>query len=237
MLVPWSIHNYSILFLIIMKDKGPKVFRLTETNSALDFRKNNTSSVNTLEGIIFNEMQMFQLQEKQRGQNVLEKVQIFFKFPSGVRGKWDCCLSNTGSMGISLMSLEKYTSGCWGPNNYSQSSSLFTCSRVAVAEWLARPPTKQEVCGSNPASYLCWNMHVGKLCWPYTPAEVSHQRWCMPLQISNKAAHSGFETHRRCPKQGYQWPPRWKCVQQILFFSKSLFTCIHNTKVQNYITN
>ena len=27
--------------------------------------------------------------------------------------------------------------------------------RVAVAEWLARPPTKQEVCGSNPASYLC----------------------------------------------------------------------------------
>ena len=25
---------------------------------------------------------------------------------------------------------------------------------VAVTEWLARPPAKQEVCGSNPASYL-----------------------------------------------------------------------------------
>ena len=50
-----------------MKDKGPKVFRLIKTNSALDFRKNNTSSVNTLEGIIFNEMQMFQLQQKHRG--------------------------------------------------------------------------------------------------------------------------------------------------------------------------
>ena len=28
-------------------------------------------------------------------------------------------------------------------------------SRVAVAEWLARLPAKQEVCGSNLASYLC----------------------------------------------------------------------------------
>ena len=35
-------------------------------------------------------------------------------------------------------------------------------SRVAVAEGLARPPAKQEVCGSNLASYLCWNKHVGK---------------------------------------------------------------------------
>ena len=28
LLVPSSIHNYSILFLIIMKDEGPKVFKL-----------------------------------------------------------------------------------------------------------------------------------------------------------------------------------------------------------------
>ena len=28
-------------------------------------------------------------------------------------------------------------------------------SQVAVAEWLAHLPAKQEVCGSNPASYLC----------------------------------------------------------------------------------
>ena len=27
--------------------------------------------------------------------------------------------------------------------------------QVAVAEWLAHPPAKQEVCGSNLASYLC----------------------------------------------------------------------------------
>ena len=40
----------SILFLIIMKDEGPKGFRLVKTNSALDFLKNNT-----LEGIIFDE--------------------------------------------------------------------------------------------------------------------------------------------------------------------------------------
>ena len=37
-----------------------------------------------------------------------------------------------------------------------------THSWVAVAKWLAHPPAKQEVCGSNPTSYLCWNMHVGK---------------------------------------------------------------------------
>ena len=28
-------------------------------------------------------------------------------------------------------------------------------SRVAVAEWLVRPPAKQEVCRSNLSSYLC----------------------------------------------------------------------------------
>ena len=31
--------------------------------------------------------------------------------------------------------------------------SLFI--KTTVVEWLARPPAKQEVCGSNPASYLC----------------------------------------------------------------------------------
>ena len=42
------------------------------------------------------------------------------------------------------------------------------------------------------------------LCWPYTPAEVSHRevnlRECtshMSLPSANKAAHSGFETQRR----------------------------------------
>ena len=49
---PSSIHNYSILFLIIMKDEVPKVYQLVKTNSALDFLKNNTS-----EGIIFDKIQ------------------------------------------------------------------------------------------------------------------------------------------------------------------------------------
>ena len=41
-LAPSSIHNYSILFLVIMKYEGPKVFKLVKSNSALDFLKNNT---------------------------------------------------------------------------------------------------------------------------------------------------------------------------------------------------
>ena len=49
-------------------------------------------------------------------------------------------------------------------------------SRVAVAEWLARPPAKQEVCGSNLASYLCWNTHVGKATGCY--ADYIHQQRC-----------------------------------------------------------
>ena len=51
-----SVHNYSISFLIIMKDEGPKVRKLVKTNSALDFLKNNTSSASTLEGIIFDKI-------------------------------------------------------------------------------------------------------------------------------------------------------------------------------------
>ena len=57
LLAPSSIHNYSILFLIIMKDKGPKVFKCVKTNSALDFLKNNTSSASTSEGIVFDKIQ------------------------------------------------------------------------------------------------------------------------------------------------------------------------------------
>ena len=47
--------TFSILFLIIMKDKGPKLVQyihhrsltITKTNFALDFLKNNTSSTST----------------------------------------------------------------------------------------------------------------------------------------------------------------------------------------------
>ena len=41
---PSSINNCSILFLIIMKDEGPKIFELAKTNFALNFLKNNTFS-------------------------------------------------------------------------------------------------------------------------------------------------------------------------------------------------
>ena len=62
------------------------------------------------------------------------------------------------------------------------------------------------------------------LCWPYTPVEVSYQRW-----ISGNVYHirlwkvwirlptlalkpRGDIT--RSPKQEYQWPQKWTCVQQ-----------------------
>ena len=39
-----------------------------------------------------------------------------------------------------------------------------------------------------------------------------------PLQSSNKAAHTQAlkprEDITRSPKQGYQWPEKWTCVQQ-----------------------
>ena len=36
-LAPSSIHNYRILFLIIMKDEGPKVFKLLKNKLCLGF--------------------------------------------------------------------------------------------------------------------------------------------------------------------------------------------------------
>ena len=57
LLAPSSIHDYSILVLIIMKDEGPNVFKLVKTNSASDFLKNNTSSTSAWEGIIFDKIQ------------------------------------------------------------------------------------------------------------------------------------------------------------------------------------
>ena len=72
---------------------------------------------------------------------------------------------------------------------------------VAVTEWLAHLTSKREFSHSSPASYLCWNMHVGNwlLCRPYILAKVLYQRWIlgnvityMPLPSVNKAAHSGL---------------------------------------------
>ena len=61
------------------------------------------------------------------------------------------------------------------------------------------------------------------LCWLYTPAEVSHQRW-----ISGNVYHVHLRKVRirqnplwlwnpevtRSPKQGYQWPQKWTRVQK-----------------------
>ena len=52
-----SIQNYSILFLIIIEDKGLNVLKLVKTNFVLDFLKNNTSWANGSEGMIFEKIQ------------------------------------------------------------------------------------------------------------------------------------------------------------------------------------
>ena len=61
------------------------------------------------------------------------------------------------------------------------------------------------------------------LCWLYTPAEVSHTRWIsgnIYPQSLNKAETTLALKPRgdvtRSPKQGYQWPQKWACVQQNL---------------------
>ena len=79
---------------------------------------------------------------------------------------------------------------------------------IMVAEWLAYLTAIQEVSQSNPASYLCWNMHVRK--WPAAMLAIKrlvgaasevNLRKCIshtPPPNVNKADHSGFETQRRC---------------------------------------
>ena len=78
---------------------------------------------------------------------------------------------------------------------------------VAVSEWLACLTDMWEVSRLNPASYLCWNMHVVKRLAAKRLAGVTPEvnlRECIshtPPPSANKAAHSGFEI-QRC----HQWP-------------------------------
>ena len=99
---------------------------------------------------------------------------------------------------------------------------------VAVAEWVAHQTAEQEVGGSNPSIPPLLKHSCGEgdwlLCWLYTPANVSHQRWisgnvyhvCLRIvQIRQNPLwlwNPGDVT--RSPKQGYQWPHKWTCVQQ-----------------------
>ena len=66
----------------------------------------------------------------------------------------------------------------WVPD---YSHPLSCKSQVTVAEWLMHLAAKQEVCGSkfNVAPLLKHACEESDrlLCWPYTPAKVSHQKW------------------------------------------------------------
>ena len=100
---------------------------------------------------------------------------------------------------------------------------------VAVAEWVARQTADQEVSGSNPGIPPPLKHACGEgnwlLCWQYTPAKgvapEVNLRECilrMPLPSANKVEPTLALKPRgdviRSPKQGYQWPHKWTCVQQ-----------------------
>ena len=100
---------------------------------------------------------------------------------------------------------------------------------VPVAEWVARQTAEQEVGSSNPGIPPLLKHACGEgdwlPFWHYTLAKVLHQRWISgnvyqstPLQSSNKVEPTLALKPRgditRSPKQGYQWPHKWTCVQQ-----------------------
>ena len=97
---------------------------------------------------------------------------------------------------------------CYACQEVSKESKT-TCSSkpVMVAKWLACLTNMREVSQSNLASYLYWNMHVGKRSTAFLATkelagvapEVNLREHisCMPLPSVNKAALSGFETQRR----------------------------------------
>ena len=68
------------------------------------------------------------------------------------------------------------------------------------------------------------------LCWPYTLAEVSHQRWisgnvyniclCKVWIRLPTLALKPWGDVTRSLKQGHQWPQKWTCVQQKFFLKK-----------------
>ena len=105
-----------------------------------------------------------------------------------------------------------------------------------MAEWLAHPPAKQEVCSSNLASYLCWNMHVGKATGCYAGhihQQSATQRWISGniyhvhlCKVWKKAAHSGFETQRRHHQKSKTVvsvpPPPKKPHKHLLFYLTNL---------------
>ena len=70
--------------------------------------------------------------------------------------------------------------------------------------------------GKQPAAMLA--IYTGRGVTP--EVNLREHISCMPLQSSNKAEPTLVLKPRgdvtRSPKQGYQWPQKWTCVQQKL---------------------
>ena len=104
---------------------------------------------------------------------------------------------------------------------------------VAVAEWLARPPAKQSVVQIRhpiSAKTHMWGKQLAAMLAIYTSRGVTpevnlrERISCMPPQSSNKAAHSGFETHRRRhqkSKTGVSVAPKMDTCPTKFFLKKS----------------
>ena len=118
-----------------------------------------------------------------------------------------------------------FESEIWG----SSFKSRILIKPVAVAEWVARQNAEQEVGSSNPSIPPLLKHACGEgdwlLCWQYTPAKgvapelnLRERILCTPLPSANKAEPTlAFKPRgdvTRSPKQGYQWPHKWTCVQQ-----------------------
>ena len=77
---------------------------------------------------------------------------------------------------------------------------------VAVAEWVARQTAEQEVGGSNPGIPPLLKHACGEgdwlLCWHYTPANVSYQRW-----ISGNVYHVRLRTVQIRQNPLWLWNP------------------------------
>ena len=116
---------------------------------------------------------------------------------------------------------------------YRRSSEATNKVSVAVAEWVARQTAEQEVGGSNPsipAETRMWGRRLAAMLAVYTSRGVApevnlrERISCMPPQSLNKAEPTLALKPRgdvtRSPKQGYQWPHKWTCVQQNFFLKK-----------------
>ena len=104
---------------------------------------------------------------------------------------------------------------------------------VAVAGWLSRLTNMGEDSRSNPASYLCWNTHVGKrlvtmlvtkrLAGVALKVNLGERISHTPLPSMNMAAHSDFETQSRChqkSKTGLLVAPQKRLLSSKNFLKK-----------------